>query len=603
MGIKATSQISIVDLNDAKSLSGYLISNLPKIQIYDPNTLTYEANWENTNLKVEPLLFINQRTIDVSTTTIVWTKKEGANAPVALGTGESSNADGVLTVTQNKLSSVSSGLITYMCTVDYIDPDTSLPSNIVLDITFSLIKTAMDSRTMHIAGSNIFKYAAGATTPTPTSTTLTAYARNTTVAEWQYWNGTTFVKYPGSSTSTTLSILPTHATFIDDVARIRVVGVDPNAIDTFSVYKVKDGVAGAPGGSGTDGITIIVSNEAISIPTDWQGINRTSSKIFQVSITAYQGTTAVMPNLSEIEPESLPSGMTITKSDDPVGKAINLHVQVAVSANLGNVDTGLIDLDIIVGIPGKVYRKGISWSKSKGGTQGTNGVNSILFQILATQGEVFMNQEGTLELEGIGYDGPTIISSGATYQWFKYSAGSWGTPIANTKNLIVNGADVPGIASYKGVMTYKTKAYSDIITLEDKTDSMLASILSTGGDVFKNTIGTSELICKVFQNGSEVDPLKSTFIQVSPPSPATSGDFWYKIDKPNKTVTLMKYSGSSWVAAIGVDLHRYRYNWSIRNRDGDLVSTTGTEARWKSKVIYVDGADVDVKSTFVCDVE
>ena len=61
MSIKATSQISIVDLTDAKSLSAYIASNLPKTQIFDPNTNVYNPDWTSgSKLQLTPTIFLNQ---------------------------------------------------------------------------------------------------------------------------------------------------------------------------------------------------------------------------------------------------------------------------------------------------------------------------------------------------------------------------------------------------------------------------------------------------------------------------------------------------------------------------------------------------------------
>ena len=142
----------------------------------------------------------------------------------------------------------------------------------------------------------------------------------------------------------------------------------------------------------------------------------------------------------------------------------------------------------------------------------------------APNGAVFQNQSGTLTLATAAYDGATAISSGATYVWKKYTAGSWATISGQTAStLSVSGADVVGIQAYQCAMTYGGKTYTDTITLTDKTDNYQAGVESTGGSVFKNTVGTSCLICRLWQNGAETDALKSVTFSATAPFLARSG--------------------------------------------------------------------------------
>ena len=152
-------------------------------------------------------------------------------------------------------------------------------------------------------------------------------------------------------------------------------------------------------------------------------------------------------------------------------------------------------------------------------------------------------------------------------------------------------------------MTYSSKTYTDVITLIDKTDNYQADIDSTAGDIFKNTVGTTCLICRLWQNGAEVDPLKSTTYSATAPSSPASGDFYYKIDTTTPVTALMRYSGSAWVDVTdnATYKHTKTYTWYRRDKDGDPMDNGAAFAT--GKVIYVDGDDVTVKTVFVCEVE
>ena len=304
---------------------------------------------------------------------------------------------------------------------------------------------------------------------------------------------------------------------------------------------------------------------------------------------AYKGTAITSCTLTT--PTNLPSGMTASQSTS--NNVITLTLTVAANATLGNKDNGTIDLSITSN--GQTVKKIFSWAKA---VRGNNGTSAVVFTVYAPNGTVFINQNGSLTLNTQAYIGSTKITSGATYKWEKYASGSW-TQVGTAATLTVKGTDVVDIATYRCTMTYKSKTYVDVITLEDKSDSMVASIVSTGGDVFKNGKGDTILTCKLFANGSETDAVLSEIISATTPSNPTTNQLWYKVDKSAKTVTLMKYNGSAWVAATKTQDYTYKWyrmDYNGNPLDGGKVFKTG-------KIIYVSDAEVDTKTTFICEVE
>ena len=179
----------------------------------------------------------------------------------------------------------------------------------------------------------------------------------------------------------------------------------------------------------------------------------------------------------------------------------------------------------------------------------------MVFSLYAPSGTVFINGSGTLTIQTAAYKGTSAITSGATYVWKKYVSGAWQTISGQTgSSLSVEGSTVDGVASFQCVMTYGGKTYTDTISLTDKTDNYQASIESSGGDVFKNSVGSSTLLCRLFQNGQEVD----------------------------------------------TDGSAHTYKWYRRDKDGNAMDSGGVFATGKS--IAIDGDDVDVKTTFICEV-
>ncbi|MCB6266752.1 hypothetical protein LI251_15640, partial [Longicatena sp. 210702-DFI.1.160] len=87
-------------------------------------------------------------------------RREGSGSEAALGSGETVSGN-VLTVAENKLAGVTSGLLTYIAYVSYTDPDNGLPINAQADVSFALVKTGENARSAWISGEQIFKYTFG----------------------------------------------------------------------------------------------------------------------------------------------------------------------------------------------------------------------------------------------------------------------------------------------------------------------------------------------------------------------------------------------------------------------------------------------------------
>ena len=125
------------------------------------------------------------------------------------------------------------------------------------------------------------------------------------------------------------------------------------------------------------------------------------------------------------------------------------------------------------------------------------------------------------------------------------------------------------IQSYRCTMTYNSKNYVDVITVEDKSDPYVSEMLSIGGFTVKNNLGGLVPYVIVRTNQREVDPLKGNISETAPASPA-AGDFWYQIDHTGHTVTLMKYSSSAWAAAT--ETQELTYIWYAQDKDGNPVT-------------------------------
>ena len=61
---RAQGQFTIIDYNDALTLTGYIGSNHPKTQMYNPDNGSYTPSWASTNLVLTPSLYIIGTTTD-----------------------------------------------------------------------------------------------------------------------------------------------------------------------------------------------------------------------------------------------------------------------------------------------------------------------------------------------------------------------------------------------------------------------------------------------------------------------------------------------------------------------------------------------------------
>ena len=550
------------------------------------------------------MVYANQTAIALtdSAITITWKRREGSAAETALTSDETVSGN-VLTISANKLAGVNSGLLTYIAYISYLDPDNGLTTNATADISFALVKTGENAKSSWISGAQVFKYDADGAV-SPAQITLTANVQNVVLSKWQYKNASdVWQDYPTTGDNATITgasliVKPTHGIWVGDCATLRIVTNDANISDVISIYKVSDGAAGSTGEAGQPASIAFLSNENIAFTAKSTGQARGDSVV--CNVVAYTGTKKVTPAVGEIT--GMPTGMTVSKGD-AVDNEIPLTITVEANATLGGTaqQSGLLAVPVTSPVSTTLY---INWSKINAGANGAAGTNAIVFSLYAPLGTVFTNGSGTLQLQTVAYDGAVPITSNATFTWAKYSGGTWQTISgATTDSLSVDGADVVGQASYRCRMIYKARNYQDVITLIDKTDNYQLDIDSTAGEIFKNATGETMLVARLWQNGAEVDALKSTTYSVTAPSSPASGSFYYKITKSTPQTALMRYSGTAWedVTANDAYKHEKNYVWYRRDKNGEPMDNGAAFAT--GKVIFIDGDDVDGKTVFVCEAE
>lgn len=136
----ATGQITIVDYNDAVTLTGFINSNHPKTQMFNPDNESYVPDWTSTNLVLTPSLFKLGDTKDVissdAVTAVRW--YEG-NSSVEIKANSIYSISG----TKNQILTIKSNVLKglpgkdYICEVFYSDATTGLDLTHKMGITFN----------------------------------------------------------------------------------------------------------------------------------------------------------------------------------------------------------------------------------------------------------------------------------------------------------------------------------------------------------------------------------------------------------------------------------------------------------------------------------
>lgn len=138
-------QLTIMDFNDAVSLTGFITSNRSKTVKYSADSGIYNPDFSTASLVLTPSLFVAGSGTDImiagtNVQSVTWQKQTSADtAPVAIGTGETVGTafPKALTVTTNVLAG-NIYSVEYFCTIVYRDPKTNL--NLTYKTSISITK-------------------------------------------------------------------------------------------------------------------------------------------------------------------------------------------------------------------------------------------------------------------------------------------------------------------------------------------------------------------------------------------------------------------------------------------------------------------------------
>ena len=388
-------------------------------------------------------------------------------------------------------------------------------------------------------------------------------------------------------------------------------GALTSELDSQMTIITSDGQTGAQGPqgkAGADAINIVFGNysDVLNCTSDNKLI---ANQTLTIPFKAFKGTTQVACTgptaanikLAGVKHSNADITPTVTNSTASAEGSITWTLAAGDSVT---VSGGTINCSFTVS--GKTVTQTYTWTRT---TAATNGQNAVLLQVFTPSGTNVFNQSVTsITMQAQLMEGSTDKTTSATYQWAKWTNGSYSNVSgATSSSLAVSNSSVDSYASYRCTATYTPtggtqKTYTAYFSLFDKTDPIQVSVLSSIGEQIINGQGTGAFYVKVTRLGQEVDPLRSDrFLTDAPASPST-GDFYYHLDSTNKTVTLKKYSGSAWANATGSDLPQGTYEWTWRDKDGNAIPTVsgyqqinGINLPKTGKVVYIDGSMVDTK--------
>jgi hypothetical protein len=142
MAIVSTGQITIVDNNDARPITAYIVASNGVQQIYtkDESTVTSTPNWTTTPNTLTAKVYVGGPAGGVDVTSTLTSKRWSADSvsSTSLGSGTS------LTINTN-LDPFTAPQKVYFFEGDYTDPTTGLVSHVIAQISLSVVKTGTNA--------------------------------------------------------------------------------------------------------------------------------------------------------------------------------------------------------------------------------------------------------------------------------------------------------------------------------------------------------------------------------------------------------------------------------------------------------------------------
>lgn len=375
-------------------------------------------------------------------------------------------------------------------------------------------------------------------------------------------------------------------------------------LDEQTVVITKDGISGQDGQPGTDGLSMGLGNYTDVIPCNNSG-TAASQRTLSIPFYAYKGISKVGV-VASVDTQALPNGVTlITNTQGTTSSDGLLQFKVASGATFGNASTMTGDITITLTAEGRSVDYKYTWTKNN---QALNGTNAVILQLYSADGGNVKEGKNTT-ITAVVYSGITDVTSSSSFVWKEFKNGNYteilGTndsPVSTTSTITITPDMVTDQMWLKCEAKYPTTAanpYVQYFTIDDTTDELTAYTYATISE-FKNSQGHGAIYTRVYRDGIEVDPIKTTTFSNVAPTGGTNGDYYYHLDTTAKTCVLKKHNGSQWIDATSADSDKYIYSYYRIDNKGDSIDTT---AAWKTgRCQYVDPSIINGRMQFICEV-
>lgn len=387
-------------------------------------------------------------------------------------------------------------------------------------------------------------------------------------------------------------------------------------LDSQTVIVTKDGQTGASGQSGTDSISFGLGNYNDVIPCTTDGV-ATVNKVISIPFYAYKGITKI-PVKTTLTNNDLPSAngdieitlnqpATINSSTGLVTGG-QLQILVHAGASFGDASklTDNISIPLIASEDGTdatniaTSTQTYTWTKN---IQAQNGQNAVLLQLYSEDGGNITTNKTSTTIKALLTSGTSTVSSGVTWAWYKFVSGSGYTLISGqtASQITINSSMVDDQMWLQCVATYNGNNYSAYYTIDDTTDPYMAYTFATI-EQFKNVQGTSAIFTRVYQNGVEVDPIKTTTFSTTAPSNPSVGDYYYHMNS-NGTCTLKKCTtADTWSDAGSSDNDELIYRYTALDSQGNPVTTGRFSNTITARCFCVKASEINGRMQFICEV-
>ena len=279
-------QITIMDFNDAVTLTGYISSNHTKSVKYDGNNEVYYPDFQTENLILTPSLFKAGSATDLMLAgtdikSVVWKRKSNTQTSEnSLSTGETMSASypKALTVSSQPFSSTVFS-IEYICTITYTDPTTGLDLIYKNSVTFNKVTDGNNVALAEITSSVGFAFK----NKLPSSTILTAElfrgATKDTSSLTYLWEKLVGATWTAVSGGTSVNLTVTQAS-VDSMQQFRVKITDTVVGDNYT----------------SDPVTVLDFNDPIQVV-----VKSSSGEIFKNGVVSTDLTAHLYRDGAEID--------------------------------------------------------------------------------------------------------------------------------------------------------------------------------------------------------------------------------------------------------------------------------------------------------------